>query len=181
MAESKIVVVLEYMIFNIFNSRKNHQYIKSLQLQGKEKILDFGCGAGSVSKHLAKSLSKGGILTCVDISEYWMKKAMKRLRHFPNVQFKLGYLPKMNLPKSSFERIFIHASLHEVSKHLLDDVAASFKGLLTLDGRIYVKEPILQHHGMPVSEIRALFTNIGMEEIKFSITKKEYSGIFRRK
>lgn len=181
MAESTLIVVLEYLIFNIINCRKNKKYIKSMQLQGTEKILDFGCGAGSVSKFLAKALSKGGSLTCVDISEFWMKKAKKRLRHYTNIHFKLGYLPNLNLSKNSFERIFINASLHEVSKHLLKEIVSCYKELLTLNGKIYVKEPILQNHGIPISDIRSLFASIGMEEITASITKKEYVGIFQRK
>src|SRR5271157_869526 len=65
-------------------------YFKTFGLKGDEAVLDFGCGGGAGSKSLAKLLYKGGNLTCIDTSKYWITKASKRLKKYLNVRLYSG-------------------------------------------------------------------------------------------
>ncbi len=68
------IVAVGYTIGSFF--WKN--YVKSLNLSGTEKILEYGSGSGALSRHIAPILLKGGgHLTCVDISQKWMGEIQK--------------------------------------------------------------------------------------------------------
>jgi SAM-dependent methyltransferase len=67
-------------------------YFGTFGLRGDENVLDFGCGGGAGSRCLAKFLNNNGYLTCVDISNYWIKRAIKRLEKYPNVKCLAGDL-----------------------------------------------------------------------------------------
>jgi ubiquinone/menaquinone biosynthesis C-methylase UbiE len=154
-------------------------YIKTLPINGNETILDFGSGSGAGSKHLAKILSKeGGKLFCVDISEYWMKVAKKRLSKFKNVKFLIGQLPDLNFKNKSFDIIYIFYALHDVEPNLRNGIVNEFAKILKDDGKIIIKEPQRKNDGMPISEIINLMTTNGLIE-KESVKKKDsYAGIF---
>lgn len=90
-------------------SYKNH--IKTLDLKGNERVLDFGIGSAACSKHHAKILQKGnGYLTCADTSEYFTAKAKKGMKDYKNAEFLTGYLPEIKLSENSFNvnNVFLH-------------------------------------------------------------------------
>ena len=51
--------------------------------------------------------------------------------------------------------------------------------LLNKNGKIFIREPIKESHGMPASDILTLFTNSGLKEIRSDSGKTEYKGIFK--
>ncbi len=154
-------------------------YIKTLNINGDEKILDFGSGSGAGSKHLAKILSKnGGQLTCIDISVYWMKMAKKRLNKFENVEFLTGQLQELNLKNKSFDIIYIFYALHDVLPNLRNEIVREFARILKDKGKIFIKEPQRENDGMPINEIIDLMTRNGLVEKKSVKKKNNYAGIF---
>lgn len=109
--------IIDELCNNILFSFIYKNYIKGLELKRNETIIDFGSGSGAGSRHLAKLLSRAnGNLTCVDISDYWMEKAKKRMRQYNNVNFFVGQLPELYLDKISFDCIYIFYALHDVTK-----------------------------------------------------------------
>lgn len=46
-------------------------------------------------------------------------------------------------------------------------------------GMIFMRELIKKSHGIPVTEIRTLFTNAGLREAEHKETKSEYKGRFQ--
>lgn len=149
-------------------------YIKSLNLKGNESVLDFGSGSGAGSKHLAKILQDGH-LTCVDISDYWMEKAKKRMKDNKNVEFLVGQLPELNLKSNSFDVIYIFYVLHHVDKEMRSNIVCEFYKILKTDGRLFIKEPQREYDGMPVAEIQELMADSGFYEV----FAKEEKGTFR--
>ncbi|MGE5576093.1 MAG: class I SAM-dependent methyltransferase [Syntrophothermus sp.] len=91
------------------------RHIRSLGLKGTERTLDFGSGSGACSRHLTALLQKDGHLTCVDTSHFMPGKARKRLGRYANIDFQVGELPELGLPEKSFDVVFVHYALHEVS------------------------------------------------------------------
>lgn len=149
-------------------------FIKTLNLKGTESVLDFGSGSGAGSRHLAKILQHGH-LTCVDISDFWMAKAKKRMKKYCNVDYYTGQLPELNLKSNSFDVIYIFYVLHDVEKEYRSGILNEMFRLLKEDGRICIKEPQREYDGMPVAEIKELMTDSGFYEV----CAKEEKGTYR--
>ncbi len=154
-------------------------YFKTFGLKGDEQVLDFGCGGGTGSRCLKKILKNNGHLTCVDTSNYWIKRAKKRLGKYPNVSCLVGDIRKLNLADKSFYVITIFHVIHDIAPEDRQDIVNTLARLLNKNGKVFIREPIKQSHGMPVSEIRELFSNAGFNEAKFTENKSEYHGVFK--
>jgi len=162
------------------------KYIRSLGLQGNEKILEFGCGSGEASHYLAALLLKaGGHLTCLDISETWIKAVKKRLKKYPNIDFMTGDILKLPFDRTSYDGVFIHYVLHDIDPRLRPQVTRSLVALLKNGGKIFIREPNKARHGMPPDEIKKLMSDCGLIEIR-GITEKNFflgtffTGIFNK-
>jgi ubiquinone/menaquinone biosynthesis C-methylase UbiE len=118
-------------------------------------------------------------LTCVDISNYWINKAKKRLKKCGNVKCIAGDIRELDIPADSFDVISIFHVIHDIAPVDRQDTVAWLSRLLRKDGAAFVREPIKKSHGMPVEEIQTLFSNAGMKEIGHSESKSEYKGRFQ--
>ncbi len=154
-------------------------YFRTFELKGNENVLDFGCGGGAGSRCLANILSQDGQLTCVDLSNYWIDKAKYRLRRYGNVKCLAGDIRKLDIPENSFDVISIFHVLHDIAPEERQSVTDRLAKLLNKNGKVFVREPIKESHGMPVKEILLLLTGSGLKEIQSDTGKSEYKGIFK--
>ena len=154
-------------------------YIKTFGLTGNENVLDFGCGGGVGSRCFANFLNEKGHLTCVDISNFWIKKASRRLKKYPNVECSVGDIRRLNIPDDSFDVISIFHVIHDIAPEERQDTINALCRKLKGNGTIFIREPIKKTHGMPVAEIRALLTNAGFREAEHEESKSEYRGSFQ--
>ena len=155
-------------------------YVKTFGLKGDERVLDFGCGGGVGSRCLANYLNKGGHLTCVDISGYWMKKARKRLNKYSNVECRSGDIRELGIPDSSFDVISTMHVIHDIAPADRQDVAKALSRSLRAGGSFFIREPIKESHGMPPEEIRSLLAAAGLRETSSRQTKSEYMGKYQK-
>ena len=154
-------------------------YYKTFSLKGNENVLDFGCGGGTGSKCLIRFLTEGGRLTCIDISEYWINQARRRLRKYPNAESMVGDIRKLNIPDGSFDVISIMYVIHDIEPAQRLSTVQALSRILKNDGVLYLREPTRKSHGMFVEEIGNLFTRAGFREIDARIKKLEYMGRFQ--
>jgi len=154
-------------------------HVKHMKLKGNEKVLDFGCGGGASSQPFLKELTKGGHLTCIDTSKYWLLKAEIRFKKYSNVEFKLGDISKIDIPDSSFDVISIFNVLHDIVQDRRLDTVDTLSTKLKPRGKLFIKEPIRKRHGMPVDEIRDLMKRSGLKEVDFKISKSTYVGSYK--
>jgi ubiquinone/menaquinone biosynthesis C-methylase UbiE len=154
-------------------------YFKTFELNGDEQVLDFGCGGGAGSRCLRKILKNNGHLTCVDISGYWIKRAEGRLGKYPDVSCLAGDIRKLDLIDNSFDVINIFHVIHDIAPEDRQGTINALARLLSKNGKVFIREPIKQSHGMPISEIRELFSNAGFAEARFNENKSEYRGVFK--
>lgn len=155
------------------------RHINQLGIEGNETILDFGSGSGAGSRHLAIKLYKlNGHLTCVDISEFWMKKAKMRMRHYDNVDFLTGQLPELQLNVESYDIIYIFYALHEVPKKLRNGIVIEFFRILKNNGKLFIKEPQRENDGMPINEIQELMISNGFYRESCNVSKGTYSAVY---
>ena len=155
-------------------------YFKTFGLKGNERILDFGCGGGAGSRCLANLLSKGGYLTCVDVSSYWIAKARKRLKKYSNVECKSGDIRERDMPDSSFDIISTIHVVHDISPADRQDIVKTLSQKLKAGGLFFIREPVKKSHGMPVEEIRTLLSGAGLKEIGHKVNKSDYMGKYHK-
>jgi ubiquinone/menaquinone biosynthesis C-methylase UbiE len=156
------------------------RHYRSCQLTGSENILDFGCGGGVGSRILVQQLNESGRLTCIDLSEYWVKKSRKRLKDFPQVEFQQGDIREIGIQNAPFDVITIHYVLHDILPEIRQEITGRLSKLLKPGGCLLIKEPTKVSHGMPVEEIRSLFKNAGLVESGFREDKSYYSGEYMK-
>jgi len=155
-------------------------YFRTFGLKGNEHVLDFGCGGGAGSRCLANLLSNDGHMTCVDVSNYWIEKAKYRLRRYGNVECLAGDIRKLDKAEDSFDIISIFHVLHDIAPKERQSVTDRLAKLLNKNGRIFIREPIKESHGMPVEEIRILLSGAGLKEIEHTANKSEYMGKYQK-
>ena len=141
-----------------------NSYFKSWGLKGSEKILDFGCGGGTEVKCLLKFLNDQNQVTCLDTSNYWMKKAEKRLKKYPTVECKVGDIKKLDILDYSFDIISIIHVIHDIEPSERQEIILALTKKLKAKGTLFIREPIKITHGMPIVEIQTLMLNAGLKE-----------------
>ena len=142
------------------------RFVRSINLNEDENILDFGCGPGAVSRFIAPLLArKGGKLICLDISRTWIERAKKHLSRFSGVRFISGDIRQHPLNGLTFDTIVIHFVLHDIQQGERVEVAERLAALTKPGGRLIIREPSNNSHGIPPEEIRKLFSRLGFKEI----------------
>jgi ubiquinone/menaquinone biosynthesis C-methylase UbiE len=155
-----------------------NKVIKKLGLKGDEKILDYGCGGGTGSKCLLKHLDENGHLTCIDTSNYWIKKAKRRLNKYRNIKCMLGDVEDLNIPDNSYDVITVMHVIHDIEPEYRQNTVNILCHKLKSNGSLFIWEPIKTSHGMAVNEIQSIFKNANLREVENSIDKKQYMGKF---
>ena len=156
-----------------------NRYFKTFGLKGNEKVLDFGCGGGAGSRCLAKLLNAGGHLTCIDISNYWIKKANRRLKKYTNVECRAGDIRRLEIPDHSFDVVSIFHVIHDIAPEERREIVTVLCQKLKRNGTVFIRELVKKSHGMPAMEIRTLFADAGFREADCEESKSEYRGRFR--
>lgn len=154
-------------------------YYRTFGLRGNENILDFGCGGGAGSRCLANFLTNGH-LTCVDVSNYWIQKARKRLKKYNNIDCTSGDIRELEIPDSSFDVISIIHVIHDINPGERQGTINALSRKMKAGATLFIKEPIKKSHGMPVEEIRQLLSSVGLKEIEYKETKSEYLGKYQK-
>ena len=157
-----------------------NRFIKLFNLKGSENVLDFGCGGGVGSKAVLKYLNPEGHLTCLDTSEYWINVIRKRFQKHKNIDIKLGEIQILNILDSSFDIIFMVYVLHHIEMDKRENTINILKNKLKKDGRLFIAEPTRPNHGIPVKDIRDIFTNAGFVEKNQKITGSRFVGEFQK-
>jgi ubiquinone/menaquinone biosynthesis C-methylase UbiE len=159
-------------------------YLKGLGLQGGETLLEVGCGGGAVTHRLAQLLPNGRIVG-VDPSAYWVEYARRRLRRLRNVELHVGDVLTADIAPGTFDAALFHYVLHDIAAADRPSTLARIEELLKPDGRLFVREPLKEKHGMKPDEIRALAVSVGLREEQARVERafplgKHFQGIFRK-
>ncbi len=169
---------LEDKLKALFGGPFYRPFIKDFELKGNEHVLDFGCGGGVESRFLLEYLGEGGRLTCVDLSDYWIKRAKERLKKYSNVVCIQGDIRKLDIPDNSCDVVFTIHVIHDISpsdrRSTIDALARKLKPGCPF----YIWEPTKHSHGMAVEEIRGLCAKAGLMESSFIQSKSAYKGKF---
>ncbi|MBN2111344.1 MAG: class I SAM-dependent methyltransferase [Methanosarcinaceae archaeon] len=170
-------------LWNRLGSSRYRKYIRGLHLRSDEKALDFGCGGGSFSKHIAKEVPNGS-LVCLDTSDFWLEKAKKRMKEFSNVEYICKKIEYADLPDNYFDSVFIHFVLHDIPENNRQQVIDALAGKLIKNGHIYIREPTRKDHGMLAAEVDRYMNKAGLSKISgvhgSYFRWPHYTAVFRK-
>lgn len=173
----RLEVAMEEIVYR-FGGSLYRNYLRTLGLEGNERVLEFGSGGGGCSRQLLYMLAGEGTLTCVDTSKYWMERAKKRLRGNDNVTFLQGDIRRLAVAEGSFDCVIVHLVLHDIKQKERQGTVDALAAALRQGGTLFIREPTGEHHGMPAAEIRALMNNAGLSETAYSHGKSLLIGPF---
>lgn len=173
----------DFLVKNLayFNYRN---YAKELNLQGNERVLEVGCREGNLSRFLAEGLPYEELI-CIDNSRCWIEKSKSRLEKTKNIVFKLCNVLDLKT-KDYFDIIAIHYVLHDITKEEIGKAINILSGSLKENGKIFIKEPTREGHGIPSNEIRRLMSSEKFLEITskesyfFPLRGRIYIGAFQK-
>jgi len=183
---SRFEILVDAILINRVFSRLYGRYVDSLGLRGDERVLDFGSGSGSMSRHIARRLLRGGgRVTCLDPSRTWMRIARRRLRRYPNVEFRPGTVEGLAGETAAFDAIVIHFMLHDIDRLRRASTVRALARSLKDPGRLFVREPTKAGHGMPADEVRRLMLGAGLREVasvesRLLLVGPYYAGVFEK-
>lgn len=174
--EPSLLEMLLTRLMTWLGSRKYYgQFVLDMGLKDGERVIDYGSGSGGASVYLARLLPHGH-LTCVDISPKWMNFIKKKLGNYPNVDFQLGDIVSLDIPDHAYDAIVISLVFHDIEPGERIGKLTCLVNKLKMGGKIFLREPISNGHGMPVTEIRDLMSKVGMKEVSNKMTTMPTMG-----
>ncbi len=107
----------EYTKYSSAQEKWADELLSKINLNGKEDILDLGCGDGRISVKLAGTVKEGSVVG-VDSSEDMIKLAAGRFpsHKYPNLSFSVMDAKELKFT-NEFDLVFSNAALHWVDDH----------------------------------------------------------------
>lgn len=136
---ARLEIFITRLVFLIFGKSVYQEFADRLPIKGSERVLDFGCGMGTVAYYVAKKLTHGQF-TCLDISERWLNACRKTLRSFENITITRSEASALG--KDSFDLAYSHFVLHDISDDELGRVIPSVADCLKSEGVFVFREPL---------------------------------------
>jgi ubiquinone/menaquinone biosynthesis C-methylase UbiE len=162
-----------YRIFVWYFRKKMYiPFVEKLDLKGDEKVLEFGSGMGVAARLVADILKDGGgVITCMDISEKWMKMLKKYTKNYSNVKTILSEMKEEILPKDHFDVIYFDFVLHDIPQNERQFILKELKSALRQKGKFLLREPYDESHGIPIKEIEKYMKEMEMKNLWSEKTK----------
>lgn len=168
---ARLELLLTGLAFRLFGKRVYGDFANRLPLRGSERVLDFGCGMGTVAYYAAKRLPEGRI-TCLDVSARRLNACKKTLRGSPNAAFLLA--DASALEKDAFDVAYCHFVLHDLSEEELKAAVPALARSVTPGGKLMFREPL--HPAGKLSFIKRFMEENGLSLMESRITDVPLMG-----
>ncbi len=138
---TNLKIILARLAFYFYGESVYKEFAECLPLIGDERVLDFECCMGAVAYYVAKRLPLGQ-LTCESVSRRWLTACFKTLRRYCNVSF-LQCKPEFPvLDEESFDLVYCHCVLHDISINDMEHVIYALVKCLKVNGIFIFREPL---------------------------------------
>ena len=111
------------------------EMLKKFSFKGKERVLDIGCGPGTISKQIAKRVPKGKVIG-IDSSMQMLNQAIRDYKAIPNLKFFCKKAETFQFDEAFHVAVSFHA-LHFVQDHR--QVFKRIKSSLKPKGRLLIR------------------------------------------
>lgn len=140
--KSVLTIPWAYELFqNILGARGGKRWLakKYWRLNGKEKVVDIGCGPGSILDYLPKDIEYVGF----DISESCIREARRRFgeRGLFIVGAARDFLPEADIRLCDADLVMCNGVLHHLDDSEVIEVLELSKRILKPNGRLVCIEP----------------------------------------
>ena len=136
----------------------------NLRLEGDERVLELGVGGGQAARVLLSMLDTG-TYTGFDVDGWWVERARRNLRRSGKATVLHGDVRDLPLEDGAYDLVVIHITLHDIPEGDREPIVVALAAKLRPGGRLFVKEPTKEGHGMPETEIWDLMATAGLEEV----------------
>ncbi|MGD1823016.1 MAG: class I SAM-dependent methyltransferase [Pleomorphochaeta sp.] len=168
--------------------RKNFykNYIDNIDLTSSKCILEFGCGAGCITKQLLNKVDTNKVkISCLDIDNEAIDLLKKRFKDYDNLNFYVGDIRKLPIKNNSFDTVVVHFMLHDIKETKRLENLKKINNVLSKNGKVFIREPIRENHGILIDELRNLFIKAGFIEVNGEIEShfscgEMYSALFEK-
>jgi ubiquinone/menaquinone biosynthesis C-methylase UbiE len=134
-------IIITWIAMRAVGRSVYEKFANKLGLKGGETVLDFGCGLGTVA-HYTVQLIPAGKLVCADISTQRLEQCKKQLRKFGNVEYKNFLTDKTPFPDGTFDVIYCHYVLHELTQEQLTTTLQQMYLWMKESGKLFFREPV---------------------------------------
>lgn len=172
---SRLEIWLTNLVGHTLLYKYYEDFVRSLNIHENDRILDFGCGSGIISKKIAHKLISGN-LTYIDVSKKWLNVAKRRLESNGNT---VGYLINdftSQIGEGEYDKIVVHYTLHDFPRVYLNLIINQLIEHLHINGSLIIREPIDIKHGIPLYEINKLLEYFNNVSPKYRIQCNEIFG-----
>ncbi|MGB3461557.1 MAG: class I SAM-dependent methyltransferase [Rhodanobacter lindaniclasticus] len=144
-----------------------------------ERVLDVGCGTGSLALMAKTRVGTNGTVYGVDASEQMLKRAVRKARRRAvQVDFRLASVEALPLPDRGFDVVFSTLMLHHLPRPVRRQCAGEMARVLRDGGRVLVvdfhastrghKGPmhLHRHGGVAQEEVTSILAEAGFRVLQ---------------
>jgi len=114
--------------------------VRLLDLQGREHVLDVGCGTGVLTRLLAHRLADraNSLVVGVDAAPKMIRVARRNAAHIPNIRFDVGVAEALAYADASFDCAVSTFFYHHIDAELKRRSLAELRRVLKPGGRLVI-------------------------------------------
>lgn len=175
------------------NRRNSRMVIELADIKPGDKVLDVGCGTGSLTLTAKTYAGASGEVYGIDASPGMIDAAQKKAgRAGAQVVFEVGLIEKIPCPEATFDVVISRLAIHHLPDDLKRQGFAEIYRVLKPGGHLLVADfklpasPLLQHvalalvgHPMMQTDVRGippLFSEAGFVEVCSGPTRSAFLG-----
>jgi ubiquinone/menaquinone biosynthesis C-methylase UbiE len=106
-----------------FEARCGERAVRLLDLRPSDRVLDVGCGTGSLTRRIGRHLDaeRGGRVVGIDAAEAMIDVARRKARGLQGVSFEAALAERLPFERDSFDRAISTFFFHHLHRELKTD------------------------------------------------------------
>jgi ubiquinone/menaquinone biosynthesis C-methylase UbiE len=151
---------------------------KLARIQPGDKVLDVGCGTGTMALEVARRAGRAGRVTGIDPSSEQIARARsKEARHNVPIDFQIGVIEHLPHPDQTFDVVLSTLMMHHVPAPLKRQGLAEIARVLKPGGRLIIADfkPKKERQGQAarfhaggssMQDLAAMISDAGFEQLE---------------